>query len=86
MPSNYVCLQYFLTVGLVKLILFDIGRKAAFSIKAVNRMASLAHMEHDSGKAQMREAISKYKEESARVCWLFLLRFSTRLIVLSDFL
>jgi len=50
---------------------FDIGRKAAFSIKAVHRMASLAHSEHDTGKAQMREDIYKYKEESAKVRWLF---------------
>ncbi|KAF8809413.1 Pkinase-domain-containing protein [Phlegmacium glaucopus] len=42
----------------------QLWRKAAFSIKAVNRMASLAHS--DPGKAQMREDISKYKEESAR--------------------
>jgi hypothetical protein len=51
----------------LKLIFFDIGHKAAFSIKAVNRMASLAHSAHDHGKAQMREDIFKYKEESARV-------------------
>jgi len=51
----------------------QLWRKAALSIKAVNRMASLAHHsehdlhpEHDSGKAQMRKDISKYKEESAR--------------------
>jgi serine/threonine protein kinase len=44
----------------------QLWRKAAFSIKAVNRMATLAHMEHDPGKVQMRADISKYKEESAK--------------------
>ena len=60
----------------------DVGRKAAFGIRAVNRMQTLAHVDHDSG-AQMREDIFKYKEESAKV--LFLCRrqtiFFTRLIV-----
>ena len=64
---------------ILELTFCDIGRKAALSIKAVNRMASLAHHsehdlhpEHDPGKAQMRKDISKYKEESARVRCLFI--------------
>jgi hypothetical protein len=78
MPSNCVCFSsVFPNVRFLKLIFFDIGRKAAFSIKAVNRMATLAHIEHDPGKIQMRENISKFKEESARVCWLFLFTFLT---------
>ena len=48
-------------------LFYVIGRKAAFGIRAVNRMATLAHSDHD-GKAQMREDIFKYKEESAKVC------------------
>ncbi|KAF8153278.1 kinase-like domain-containing protein [Crassisporium funariophilum] len=43
----------------------QLWRKAAFSIKAVNRMASLAHSD-PTGMVKMREDISKYKEESAR--------------------
>ncbi|KAF8964827.1 kinase-like domain-containing protein [Flammula alnicola] len=39
-------------------------RKATSTIKAVNRMAILAHA--DSGLAQMRENLNQYKEESAR--------------------
>ena len=58
---------FFLFTFLKLIIIIDIGRKAAFGIRAVNRMATLAHVEHD-GKAQMREDIFKYKEESAKVC------------------
>ena len=50
-------------------IFFDIGRKAAHGIRAMNRMATLVHSEHDTGKAEMRDAIFKYKEESDRVCF-----------------
>lgn len=39
-------------------------RKAAFSIKAMNRMASLAHSHPEA--ALIRENVHKYKEESAR--------------------
>jgi hypothetical protein len=61
--------SFFDELEFLKLIIFfDIGRKAAFGIRAVNRMATLAHAEHDTGKAQMREDIFKYKEESAKVC------------------
>ena len=42
-----------------------VGRKATSTIKAVNRMASLAHA--DNHMAQMRENVNMYKEESARV-------------------
>ena len=40
-------------------------RKAAFSIKAMNRMATLAHSHPEA--ALIRENVHKYKEESARV-------------------
>ena len=43
-------------------------------------MATLAHIEHDPGRAQMRENIYKYKEESAKVCWSFSVSSFTRLI------
>ena len=46
-----------------------VGRKATSTIKAVNRMASLAHA--DSHMAQMRENVNMYKEESARVRSVF---------------
>lgn len=42
----------------------QLWRKATSTIKAVNRMASLAHA--DSHMAQMRENVNMYKEESAR--------------------
>ncbi|PPQ83403.1 hypothetical protein CVT25_003850 [Psilocybe cyanescens] len=42
----------------------QLWRKAASTIKAVNRMALLAHA--DTGTAQMRENLDKYKEESRR--------------------
>lgn len=61
------------------MIFFDIGRKVALTIDAVNRMATLAHVEHYPGRARMRSKrgdIYKYKEE----CVMFLLRFPTRLI------
>ena len=45
----------------------DVGRKAAFGIRAMTRLQSLPHLDHDTG-AQMREEIVKYKEESAEVC------------------
>ena len=59
-----------------------VGRKAAFGIRAVNRMQTLAHVDHDSG-AQMREDIFKYKEESAKVRFVSSSKknFFTRLIV-----
>ena len=65
---------FFLFTFLKLIISFDIGRKAAFGIRAVNRMATLAHVEHD-GKAQMREDIFKYKEESAKVCCVVVVFF-----------
>jgi hypothetical protein len=40
-----------------------VGRKAAFSIKAVNRMTALAST---SDATQLSEKLKKYKEESAR--------------------
>jgi len=43
----------------------QLWRKAAFSIKAMNRMASLAHSHPEA--ALIRENLYKYKEESARV-------------------
>ena len=46
-----------------------VGRKATSTIKAVNRMASLAHHDH-LVVVEMRENVNKYKEESARVRWL----------------
>ena len=70
----YVFAQFLRALKLI-CYLFDIGRKAAHSIRAVNRMATLAHVEHDPGKAQMREDIYKYKEESAKVCWPFYVTF-----------
>jgi hypothetical protein len=42
-----------------------VGRKATSTIKAVNRMASLAH--HDHHASEMRRDVNMYKEESARV-------------------
>lgn len=45
------------------------GRKATSTIKAVNRMAILAHAD-TSGAAKMREEVNKYKEESEKVRWL----------------
>ena len=48
-------------------------RKAAFSIKAMNRMATLAHSHPEA--ALIRENVHKYKEESARVRFLALDRF-----------
>jgi len=42
----------------------QLWRKAAFSIKAMNRMASLAHSHPEA--ALIRENLYKYKEESAR--------------------
>ena len=66
--AKKLCMFFFFLFTFLKLIIIiDIGRKAAFGIRAVNRMATLAHVEHD-GKAQMREDIFKYKEESAKVC------------------
>ena len=65
--AKKLCMFFFLFTFLKLIIIIDIGRKAAFGIRAVNRMATLAHVEHD-GKAQMREDIFKYKEESAKVC------------------
>ena len=58
----------------------DVGRKAAFGIRAVNRMQTLAQVDHDSG-AQMREDIFNFKEESARVCFCAVLFFA----ILIDF-
>ena len=84
MPRNYVC--FFFLARLVFLnetdiYIFDVGRKAAFGIRAVNRMQTLAHVDHDSG-AQMREDIFKYKEESAKVRFLCRQKFFfTSLIV-----
>lgn len=53
-----------------------VGRKATSTIKAVNRMASLAH--HDHHASEMRRDVNMYKEESARVRRLsFLLVFCT---------
>ena len=83
MPSNCVCFGKLAFQTENSLIYIFIGRKAANSIRAVNRMASLAHSESyhgDLGKAQMRADILNYKEESERVCWLFLLHSSIRLI------
>lgn len=78
-------LPRFLKFELLKLIFFfDIGRKAAHSIRAVNRMATLAHVEHDPGRAQMREDIYKYKEESAKVCWSFSVTSFMRLIAFQE--
>lgn len=57
---------------LTSFFFFHVGRKAAFSIRAVNRMQTLIQADHDSG-AQMRDEVSKYKEESARVCYVVLL-------------
>ena len=76
MPRNYVCFflfffcLIFFGIGHLKLIYFDfdIGRKAAFGIRAVNRMATLAHSEHDTGKA-LREQIFNFQQESAKVCF-----------------
>lgn len=47
---------------------FNVGRKATSTIKAINRMATLAHV--DPGAAQMREKLTQYKEESEKVCFL----------------
>ena len=46
----------------------DVGRKATSTIKAVNRMAILAHADV-SGAAKMRAEVNKYKEESEKVRW-----------------
>ncbi|KAF9559773.1 Pkinase-domain-containing protein [Agrocybe pediades] len=43
----------------------QLWRKATSTIKAVNRMALLAHA--DTGLNQMRDNLNKYKEESAKV-------------------
>ncbi|KAF8169795.1 calcium/calmodulin-dependent protein kinase [Pholiota molesta] len=43
----------------------QLWRKATSTIKAVNRMTLLAHVEV-SGHAKIREEVNKYKEESAR--------------------
>ena len=68
MPRNYVCFNSFDGWAFLnEYFFFHVGRKAAFSIRAVNRMQSLAHVEHDSGD-QMRDKIHKFKEESAQVC------------------
>jgi calcium/calmodulin-dependent protein kinase I len=78
--AKKLCMFFFFFFFFLKLIInsfFYIGRKAAFSIRAVNRMATLAHVEHD-GKAQMREDIFKYKEESAKVSCC---RFSVYLVL-----
>ena len=58
----------------------DIGKKAAFSIRAVTRMATLAHAEHDTGRAEMRDNVFRYKEESAKVCVGVCLLLNLRLI------
>ena len=88
MPRNYVCFFFarFVFLNGTDIISFfdDVGRKAAFGIRAVNRMQTLAHVDHDSG-AQMREDIFKYKEESAKVRFCvvvnFFYIFFTRLIL-----
>lgn len=46
------------------LLLLDTGRKAASTIKAVNRMTLLAHPEAGSLQ-QLRASVAQYKEESA---------------------
>jgi hypothetical protein len=43
-----------------------VGRKATSTIKAVNRMASIAHHGH-LAMGEMVESMNKYMEESARV-------------------
>ena len=60
-------------------LIYDVGKKAAFGIRAVTRMATLAHIEHDTG-AQIREDVFKYKEESAKVCFVPFVFTFTRLI------
>ena len=76
MPRNYVCFFFarFVFLNGTDIISFfdDVGRKAAFGIRAVNRMQTLAQVDHDSG-AQMREDIFNFKEESARVCFCVVL-------------
>jgi hypothetical protein len=52
--------------ALILVSVFFVGRKATSTIKAVNRMTLLAHVEV-SGHAKIREEVNKYKEESARV-------------------
>ena len=65
----FICSISFLNGTDIMSFFDDVGRKAAFGIRAVNRMQTLAHVDHDSG-AQMREDIFKYKEESAKVRFL----------------
>lgn len=79
--SFFFWLKFFFECLKLKIILFlDIGKKAAFSIRAVTRMATLAHAEHDTGRAEMRDNVFRYKEESAKVCVGVCLLLNLRLI------
>ena len=49
-----------------RVLTFITGRKAAFSIRAVNRMASLAQATDSSETATMRANIDQYKAESEK--------------------
>lgn len=66
MRSSYVYIPFLLTLQTRHLIHFSLGRKAGFSIRAMNRMAALAGANH-SDIAQLQENLKQYKEESARV-------------------
>lgn len=41
-------------------------RKAGFSIRAMNRMSTLAHSHHNAEHAKIRDDLHQYKEESAK--------------------
>jgi len=59
------------------MVLDCVGRKAGFSIRAMNRMAALVGS-HNVEYTQLRDHLQQYKEESAQVRLLFPLLFSKK--------